>query len=316
MVVATQANASSTTNNVKVVAGTTSKMPVFSGNHSDDWTIWEMKILAHLMEKRLDTSLDLTFETRLPNKESGPFNMTVEDKKNQKEAVDMNKKAMCQFIQAFSTMSLLIKVNLQKKADKNFPSERVWKLWAELQSNFNPDDSIAETELELALGKLKLTNKKNPQNLLEEIASCEVKHGVPVSDGKKVAQLIRLGGKKYGTVITVTQMCKKSEKVTCTTKHIVEEMWKQWRIEGGKEKGKENADDEDGTTLSKVDEKNKHKGKDRLKEKDDKGKKKETRTCNHCQMKGHIEVNCWKKNPLHSRLRNSQARKQKRLERR
>ncbi len=51
-------------------------------------------------------------------------------------------------------MSLLSKVN--------FPSGRVWKLWAELQGDFNPDDSIAETELELALGKLKLTNKKNP----------------------------------------------------------------------------------------------------------------------------------------------------------
>ena len=49
--------------------------------------------------------------------------------------------------------------------------------------------------------------------------------------------------------------------------------------------------------LSKVDKKGKFKGKDRSKDKDDKGKKKETRTCNHCGMKGHIEVNCWKKNP-------------------
>ena len=53
-------------------------------------------------------------------------------------------------------------------------------------------------------------------------------------------------------MITVTQMCKKSKKVTCTAKHIVDEMWKQWRIEGGKEKGEENADDEDETTLSKL----------------------------------------------------------------
>jgi hypothetical protein len=57
-------------------------------------------------------------------------------------------------------------------------------------------------------------------------------------------------------------MCKKSEKVTCTTKHIVDEIWKQWRIKGGKEKGKENVDDEDETTLSNVDEKVKFKGKD------------------------------------------------------
>ena len=122
-----------------------------------------MKMSAHFMEKGLDACLDPTFETRLPNKESGPFDMTVEDKKNQKEAVDMNKKAMCQFIQAFLSMSLLSKVNLQKKADKNFPSGRVWKLWLELQGDFNPDDSITETELELALSKLKLTNKKNPR---------------------------------------------------------------------------------------------------------------------------------------------------------
>jgi len=103
---------------------------------------------AHLMEKGLDACLDPTF-----------VNMTVEDEMNQKEAVDMNKKAMCQFIQAFLTMSLLSKVNLQKKADKNFPSGREWKLWLELQGDFNPDDSITETELELALSKLKLTNK-------------------------------------------------------------------------------------------------------------------------------------------------------------
>ena len=64
-----------------------------------------------------------------------------------------------------------------------------------------------------------------------------------------------------------------------------------------KGKGKENVDHEEETTLSKVDQKVKGKGKDCSKEKDDEGKKKETHTCNHCGMKGHIEVNCWKKHP-------------------
>jgi hypothetical protein len=49
MVVGTQTSA---TTSVEVVTATTSKMPVFSGNHGNDWTIWEMKMLAHLMEKR------------------------------------------------------------------------------------------------------------------------------------------------------------------------------------------------------------------------------------------------------------------------
>ena len=53
MVAGTPANACAVTTNVEVVTGTTSKSPVFSGNHSDNWAIWEMKIMTHLMEKGL-----------------------------------------------------------------------------------------------------------------------------------------------------------------------------------------------------------------------------------------------------------------------
>jgi hypothetical protein len=84
MVVVTRANASATASNVEVVTGTTLKTPVFSGKHGDDWTIWKMKFLAHLMEKELDACLDLDFKTRLPNEESGPFDMTVETKRIRK----------------------------------------------------------------------------------------------------------------------------------------------------------------------------------------------------------------------------------------
>ena len=126
---------------------------------------------AHLMENGMNACLDPKFELRMPAKESGSFDLTIEDEKNQKEAVDdMNvKKAMCQFIQAFSAMSLLSKVNLQKKPDKLFPSGREWKLWKELKGDFNPYDSIAETKLELVLSKLKLVNKKNPRKLFEKL---------------------------------------------------------------------------------------------------------------------------------------------------
>jgi len=47
-------------------------------------------------------------------------------------------------------------------------------------------------------------------------------------------------------------MCKKSEKVTCTVKHIVDEMWKLWQIEGGKERGGENAHDEEETSEARL----------------------------------------------------------------
>jgi hypothetical protein len=107
-----------------------------------------------------------------------------------------------------------------------------------------------------------------------------------------MAKLICLGGKEYGMVITVTQLCKKAEGVTCTSKHIVDKMWKQWRVKGGKECGKENSDNKEEASLAKANDKTKGK-----KKKGDKDKKKETRTCNHFHKKGHIQANCWQKDP-------------------
>ncbi len=68
---------------------------------------------AHLMDKGLDMCLEPGFESKLTEKEIGPF-----DSDNEKEAVELNKKAMGQFIQAFSNIGLLNKVNLEWKADK------------------------------------------------------------------------------------------------------------------------------------------------------------------------------------------------------
>ena len=84
------------------------------------------------MDKGLDECLEPNFENRLRAKEEGPFDLTTEESKKAKEAVDLNKKVMGQFIQAFSTITLLNKVNLQKNAGKSFPSGKGWKLWKEM----------------------------------------------------------------------------------------------------------------------------------------------------------------------------------------
>ena len=117
---------------VEVMITMNSKPPTFIGKHGDDWTIWEMKMFAHLMDKGLDECLEPEFGNRLPENEIGPFDLTIEEDKKFKEAVDQNKKVMGQFIQAFSTINLLNKVNLQKKADKTYPSGKGWKLWKEM----------------------------------------------------------------------------------------------------------------------------------------------------------------------------------------
>ena len=86
-------------------------------------------------------------------------------------------------------------------------------------------------------------------------------------DSKKVAQLICLGGSEYGTIISVMQMCKRTEGKVCTSKNLVDKMWKQWRIKGGKEEGEENSQEEEEALLAKSDNK-KQKGRDKKDDKD------------------------------------------------
>ncbi len=81
--------------------------------------------------------------------------MAIEEEKNSKKLLILTRKQCVNSFKPFLTMNLLSKVNLQKKADKQFPSGEAWKLWMELQGDFNPNDSITKTELELALSKLK-----------------------------------------------------------------------------------------------------------------------------------------------------------------
>ncbi len=80
-----------TTPNVEVVTTTSLKPPIFSGKHGNDWMIWEMKMTAHLMDKVLDKCLNPDFKNRLPVKEYGLFDLTTDEEKKFKGAVDMNK---------------------------------------------------------------------------------------------------------------------------------------------------------------------------------------------------------------------------------
>jgi hypothetical protein len=70
---------------VEVAAMTSSKPLTLSGINGDDWTMWEMKMTAHLMDKGLNKCLNPDFKDRLPVRESGLFDLTTEEGKKFKE---------------------------------------------------------------------------------------------------------------------------------------------------------------------------------------------------------------------------------------
>jgi hypothetical protein len=99
---------------------------------------------------------------------------------------------------------------------------------------FEPEDTMVEMEMECALEKLKLGPKKDLNEMLDEFTSIECQYLLKLSESKKKAQVLRLGGTQYLSIISTTSMihCKKGAMLT--TKKLLDEMHLHWHLARGK----------------------------------------------------------------------------------
>jgi hypothetical protein len=163
-----------------------------------------------------------------------------------------------------------------------------------IMKEFEPGDTMAEMEMELALAKLKLGPKKDPNELMDEFASIECQYSLELTESKKQAQIWRLGGTQYASIIATTSMIHREKKATLTTERLLEEMHMQWCLAGGKSKDDKDSDDENEIALAATNTKKRGKKSDGKEKKENPNKDK---TCNHCKKKGHLEATCWEKHP-------------------
>jgi hypothetical protein len=90
---------------------------------------------------------------------------------------------------------------------------------------YEPEDTM--------VSKMKFESKKNPNELLNELASIECKYLLELKTKKK-AQVLRLGGAQYSNIIATTSIIYRNNKAMLTTKQLLEEMHIQWHLAGGK----------------------------------------------------------------------------------
>jgi hypothetical protein len=156
---------------------------------------------------------------------------------------------------------------------------------------YEPEDTMAEMEMEGALAKMKLGPTKGPNKLLNELASIECWYLLELSKSKKKAQILRLVGTQYSNIITITSMIYHKKSATFTTKKLLDEMHMQWHLVGEKLKEDKDSNDEDKIGLAAA---NTNKG-GKKSSGSDKSKKENSntdKTCNHCKKKRHIENTC------------------------
>ncbi len=98
--------------------------------------------------------------------------------------------------------------------------------------------------MEKALNKLSLGKKKDPNDLNDKLSAIKCRYKLDLTKSKKKAQIFRIGGAQYASIISTTQIMyrSKDEKLTC--EKLLKEMHNQWRIARDKSQDKMDSDNE------------------------------------------------------------------------
>ncbi len=139
------------------------KPPQWDGKKGDSYLMWKIEFLAHATMLGLEECFTSEFKDELPEKEKGTFDFDTSEGKAHAAAVKKNKKAMMQFVLSFQKVTQLSKLNRATRANKDWPSRKAHEVMTQLVKEYEPDDTMAEMEMEKALSKLTLNKNKRPK---------------------------------------------------------------------------------------------------------------------------------------------------------
>jgi hypothetical protein len=142
-------------------------------------------------------------------------------------AVRKNKKMMMLIALSWTKVAQSNKLNHANRANKDWPSGKAHEVMMQPIKEYKPDDTMAKIEMEKALNKLSLGKKKDPNNLNDELSAIACRYKLDLTKSKKKAQIFRIGGAQYASIIYTAQMIytSKGEELTC--EKLLKEMHNQ-----------------------------------------------------------------------------------------
>ena len=255
--------------------------------------------MAILSVKKVSQCVSKNFHLELPASES-----TVLDETNvteKKQIVAKEKMQLCMSYLTLAMDSNVVTKMVEKSKSTEWPSGRPDLLMAKLDKKYKPSDSVAVAEQSKALFDLKLHNNQDPDELGDKIAELETSFGCELAEKEKVAAVMKAAPGGYADVIL--QETKRAGKAgeDVEADNLIEVMSERFRLTHGGEKLSGGDDGEraqevrlastSGTFPGKCNRCHQNTG---FKAADCPCKEKSGGiVCRLCNVKGHIERNCW-----------------------
>ena len=165
------------------------KTPEFDGTK---FVLWEMKFVAYARVNGFGEALESGHENRLPATQSTVLNESDAGELAQKKAREMNDRAMQALILASKNELLMNIIKKEMKHDADWSGAKAWRVMRELCREFQPDDNVAESELEEEILALKFKKGEDPKEIHKKMSALEVKCNTTVSEVKRRAVVVRL----------------------------------------------------------------------------------------------------------------------------
>jgi hypothetical protein len=140
---------------------------------------------------------------------------------------------------------------------------------------------------------MKLGPKKDPNSLNDAMASIKCRYSIEMTNSKKKAQILRLGGVMYSSVIVTTQIIWREKGKELPVATLYNKLHIQWRVAGGKNRDKKGSNDDEELVVPAI--ATEKKGEIKGGEKKTYKNPNKDKICNHCKKKGHVEASCWEK---------------------
>ena len=149
------------------------KCPHFSGKKGD-YPFWMIQFRAYAATVGISDALEDGFQSKLP-----PTEMAALDETNDAALI----KARNRNARAMAALTLGQKDNkvmalIHRSRSKDWPGGLAHEAVKLLKKRFEPDDDMAELDMQAELDKLKLGKNEDPELLQDKVAEIQAKYGV------------------------------------------------------------------------------------------------------------------------------------------